>query len=194
MSVSKSSSFPNLCFLNFSAFSVREGKQWMYCCQGFLIKSPDMDQHFVCFLRYLDHPWSKLGRNHVLGKNGGSGFRCFCQDQYFSSMFIYKLFNLPWHIHGGKGRLSLSADVNWQLRGGEEKTEVLEKPPEEEREACPLCTFCVLGSSHIDWPASALHSYKNRHMKQFRRMRGPEMKMKLRYPFLPITLTKASKK
>ena len=117
MSVSKSSSFPNLCFLHFSAFSMREGKQWMCCCQGILIKSPDLDQHFVCFLRYLDHPWSKLGRNHVLGKNGGSGFRCFCQDQYFSSMFIYKLFNLPWHIHGGKGRLSLSADVNWQFMG-----------------------------------------------------------------------------
>ena len=31
-------------------------------------------------------------------------------------------------------------------------------------------------------------------MKQFGRMRGPEMKMKLRYPFLPITLTKAFKK
>ena len=117
MSVSKSNSFPNLCFLHFLCLLSEIRKQWIYSCQGFVIRPPELDQHFVCFLRYLDHPWSKLGRNQVLGKNGGSGFRCFCQDQYFSSMFIYKLFNLPQHIHEGKGRLSLSADVNWQFTG-----------------------------------------------------------------------------
>lgn len=138
-----------------------------------------LDQHFVCFLRYLDHPWSKLGRNQVLGKNGGSGFRCFCQDQYFQACsFINSL------IYPGtfmrKGRLSLSCWCKLAIYGVERKDQGPEKP---QKRACPLCTFCVLSSSHIEWPASALCSYKNRHMKQFKRRRGPRDENEIKISF-----------
>lgn len=104
---------------------------------------------FVCISKV---PWLfpdlNLGRNQVLGKNGGNGFRCFCQDQYFSTMFIYKLFNLLWHIQGVKERFVRSTDANWQFWGWRREDQ---GPGEMSgtgwrgREACPPVHFLCTG-------------------------------------------------
>lgn len=99
------------------------------------------------FQSTLTIPWSKLGRNQVLGKNGGNGFRCFCQDQYFSTMFIYELFNLLWHIQGGKERFVPSPDANWQFLGWRGKDQGPGETSGRERERLVLCVLCVSRAS-----------------------------------------------
>lgn len=64
----------------------------------------------VCFPGYPEYSMISIGQKPSFGQNGENGFRCFCQDQYFSTMFIYKLFNLLWHSQWRKER---SVPICW---------------------------------------------------------------------------------
>lgn len=151
MSVSKSSSFPNLCFLHFLP------SQWdEKAVDVFLPKSCNQASRagstFCVFSKVLDHPWSKLGRNQVLGKNGGSGFRCFCQDQYFQACSFINSVIYPGTFMREKEGCPLSADVNWQFTGWRGK-----RPGPGETSRRGRLVLCVLSVSWVpatwEWPA-----------------------------------------
>lgn len=131
---------------------MRGGEEWMYFHPIFTTRSPGLDQNFCGFseVPWLFHDlnwaetkfWAKMEEmvSDVSVKTSIFQLCSFMNSLIYSGTFREE--------RKGLSHLLMQTGNFW---GGEGKTKVLEKRWEgREREACPLCTLCVLGFSRTE--------------------------------------------